>query len=785
MKYDAKEKILRLSAEELVLTAFAHYEKEEVEHFPPELAPGKEDGTKTVVFSGFAVPAFSGEMEAKAYLQQQKDGTLLAFRRFLLPRALGKERRKTVLRLLRGLGFALCYAFAGEGVSCFRFALTDEDGNAECLEEQPSPEEIERFFYRLLSGLITDADREIERVTVRMPSFLSVPFPYADVREGQKEMMNAVYAAARGGETLFAAAPTGTGKTMAVLFPALRAMGHGHIRKIFYLTPKNTSALAATEAVKLLVQKGMHLRALHLVAKERICADRSDKGECGACRRRAMLSGKLSAAVEFLVASENPVVGERALAECAGLHGVCPYRLALAYGKYADLIIGDYNYLFDTHVAPDALFPKDEERFFLIDEAHNLPDRAREMFSGGLDNAFFEEALSLYPTDSATHTALGRLYRGFLKTTDRLLQDELRQNEAGEWIGFAKSANFPQAFATLLAEETATLVKEKADPADPAAKEKKRVLHTLTDFLEKLAHYDGRFLTYAERKGEERRLCFFCIDPSGRVEERLSLGRGAVFFSATLAPLDYYRSVLCGGRRTSKIEVPSPFESGSLCVGIMDKISVRASEREETLPEIAKVIVTAMKPRVGNYMVFCPSYDYMEAVAEAFHKLTPKTAIAVQKRQMTAVEREAFLANFTEDGNGYFVGFCVSGGIFSEGVDLVGKRLIGTVVIGVGLPGISAERELIASYYGDLQGEGKEYAYLYPGLNRILQAAGRVIRREEDRGVAVLIDDRLRDPACRRAFPQSWRGLKYVGDRPSLSAFLSRFWENVDKENVN
>jgi Rad3-related DNA helicase len=214
----------------------------------------------------------------------------------------------------------------------------------------------------------------------------------------------------------------------------------------------------------------------------------------------------------------------------------------------------------------------------------------------------------------------------------------------------------------------------------------------------------------------------------------------------------------------------------------MDKISVRAAAREETLSEIAKVIVTAMKPRKGNYMVFCPSYDYMEAVAKAFHTLTPKTPMAVQRKGMTTEEREAFLKNFTEEGKGYFVGFAVSGGIFSEGIDLAGRRLIGTVVVGVGLPGISAERELISSYYGDLYGEGKEYAYLYPGLNRILQAAGRVIRREEDRGIAVLIDDRLRDEACRRAFPSMWKGLKYVGDRPSLTALLTRFWQTVDEQ---
>ena len=181
-------------------------------------------------------------------------------------------------------------------------------------------------------------------------------------------------------------------------------------------------------------------------------------------------------------------------------------------------------------------------------------------------------------------------------------------------------------------------------------------------------------------------------------------------------------------------------------------------------------------------MVFCPSYDYMERVAAAFHALTPKTPMAVQKRQMTLAERQAFLASFKPDPTGYFVGFCVSGGVFAEGIDLVGDRLIGTVVLGTGLPGVSAERELISSYYQDKYEEGKEYAYLYPGLNRVMQSAGRVIRTETDRGVAVLVDDRLRDPAYRKMFPQSWRHLKYAGDRSSLSALLTAFWKTVDEE---
>ena len=781
MKFDAKEKILRLTAEELVLSASLHLGYDGMGVFPEELPPSFKERDPIETTAAFAVPAYSARLSAHAYLCEE-EGRAVLYRRLLLPKKMPGEARKEALRLLRALGFVLCYAFADKGVLGFSFALSDGEGGEEMLREEPTPASLETFFARLLTALASDAAYETERVTERLPTFLSVPFPYREAREGQKDMMSAVYTAVKQGEELFAVAPTGTGKTMAVLFPALRAMGHGYTGKLFYLTSKNTSARAACDAARLLCEKGMRLRALHLVAKERMCDSRSERGECGACHRRAGAKKMLSAALRDLLDRRLPVVDEEALSLTARENGVCPYRLAVAYSKYADLVFGDYFFVFDPAATPEGLFPKDGECFFLVDEAHNLPDRAREMYSGILDTAFFENALAVFADDGERNVILKRLYRGFVKTVDHLLRDELRRAEDGKAYGFARSSNFPAAFRLLLEESVSVLTARRIAATAPAAKEKRGVLLSLTGFLERLDAYDSRFLTYAQREDESRTLRFFCIDPSERLGNRLSLGRGAVFFSATLTPLEYYRALIAGNRRSVKIEVPSPFESGALCVGILDKISVRASARAESLPEIARIIITAMKPRRGNYMVFCPSYDYMEAVAKAFRALTPKTPVAVQKRGMTTAEREAFLANFKEDGEGYFVGFCVSGGIFSEGVDLVGRRLIGTIVVGVGLPSISAERELIASYYGDLYGEGKEYAYLYPGLNRILQAAGRVIRREEDRGIAVLIDDRLRDEACRRVFPSTWRSLKYAGDRTALTALLTRFWAGVDAE---
>lgn len=775
MKFERKEHRLLLSPEELVAFALPRYAMKE--EAPPRRLG--EEGEKTDLSYDFSV----GELTCcLADSVRVESGTLfLTFATDEDPRELSKD----ALGYARGVGFLMLYAL-GKEVSSFRIGIKNRlTGVSVTLAEAPDGKDLSRFFEKLRAAVAADPNGEIEKLTKRHPTFLGVAFPYPNVRDGQKDMMSAVFSAVKQSETLFATAPTGTGKTMAALFPAMRALGGGYVEKLFYLTPKTTSAKAAVDALRLLKEKGADVRAVHLLAKERLCAGRRAKGTCLGCEKRRGGKTREADAVRALRVARHAVLTERELTETADRFGVCPHALAVAYAAYADVVIGDYNYLFDFAIAPPSLFQGERRYAFLMDEAHNLPDRAREMYSGGFRLDDMDSLVSLF-SDSARLTEITRGAKdAFLRTVDGMLRSELREDAEGTTVGFATQSRFPESLERSLRALEETLRKEtrpRGNTEDALTRERREAVAGLTETLRRLDDYDGHFVTYATREGEARELRFFCLDPSALVSRALDKGSAAVFFSATLEPLDYYRSVLCGKRRTVKIEVPSPFDSGALCLGIMDKVSVRAQAREETLPEIARIIITAMKPKRGNYMVFCPSYDYMEQVAKAFHALTPKTPIAVQKRQMTVAERQAFLDAFKPDPKGYFVGFCVSGGIFSEGVDLVGDRLIGTVVLGTGLPGVSAERELICSYYRDKYEEGKEYAYLYPGLNRVMQAAGRVIRTETDRGVAVLVDDRLKDPAYRKMFPQSWRHLKYAGDRTALSALITHFWQTVDGE---
>ncbi len=698
------------------------------------------------------------------------------------PDTLPEEER----RFLRGYGFLL-------------LSLTGEEGSAELfleiksipfdktvvLNEKPDRASVRRFFGRVTEALRADAAREIERVVLRLPTLLSVPFPYGEARGGQKDMMGAVYAAAKHGETLFAVAPTGTGKTMATLFPAVRALGARLADKVFYLTPKNTSALAAAEAAELLRGKGAALRAVHIGAKERLCRGRREKGTCYGCEKRRGMKKREQEAILALLSADKAAITEEDIVSAAVTYGICPHELALDYSLYADLIIGDYNYLFDNGAYLRRYFDHGGEYLFLIDEAHNLPERAREMYSGELTHETLKSLISLFSPSARLKEIAERLETVFLKTVDGMLKDELREDENGTPVGFFSTSALPSALVGALSKCTDIFLREvrpRGGKEDESTRLLRQTVYELAYLLKKLEAYDEHFVTYALREGDARSLRFYCVDPSTLVSEKLDRGRAAVFFSATLSPADYYRSVLCGKRSTAKIEVPSPFDVGAVCTAVVEHVSVRASAREDTLPEIAKIIISAMRPRRGNYMVFCPSFAYLERVAQAFAKLSPKTPIAVQKRGMSQREREAFLDHFKADRQGYFVGFAVTGGIYSESVDLVGKRLIGTVIIGMGLPQVSAEREVIASYYQDLSDEGKEYAYLYPALNRIMQAAGRVIRTEEDRGVIVLIDDRFRDPICRKIFPPTWKHLKYIGDRNTLTSHIAKFWETVDNE---
>ncbi len=645
------------------------------------------------------------------------------------------------------------------------------------VSEEPSRAQLKKFFDKLLTSAAAHAAPEMERVVHRLPAIAHARFPYGEMREGQRELIETVYTTIRRGGRLYASAPTGIGKTIATLYPALRALGEGRCEKIFYLTPKNTAGVAAAEACRRLAEAGVPVRCVMLTAKETICPHRMICRQREKCGLSPIAAEREDDAARALLARGAAVITSHEIAEEALAHKVCPYELSLRYSQYADVVICDYNYLFDPRVALKRFFLRGGNYAFLVDEAHNLVERARHIWTKQVSDDDIDRligATEYLPTLRAAAVAFKEKLMEIV--TDGTASEE-REDADGVKRGFYASQELPEAYYMALS--TLVYACEDALMSPMSVELARRVrpmCYDLRDVLDRLGDYDERFTTFLLRDGDSMQIRTVCLDPAGVVNERLLRGGSAVLFSATLTPITYYRDVLGGRRGDTVLEVASPFDENNLCIAVMDRISTRYLEREDTVRQVVKAILTCVKAKPGNYMVFCPSYHYMIRLHEALHTAVPKLNTLVQKKDMTKAERAAFLAAFDENPKSALVGFCVMGGIYSEGVDLVGKRLIGAVIVGVGLPGLSDEREAMRAYFDETQESGRAYAYVMPGMNRVLQAAGRVIRTETDRGVVLLIDDRFSSPEYRHLIPEHWQGLSFVGDHGSLSHLLDRFW---------
>lgn len=698
-----------------------------------------------------------------------------------IPENAGEPDPETV-RQTRGEGFCLLAMLrrAGRPVASFRAVYLFPSGETREVRETPTARDLERFYDRLFEAVERDAAAEIERVERRLPSMAKAIFPYPAVREGQGELISSAYRAIRGGYTLYACAPTGIGKTASVLFPAVRAMGEGHCDKIFYLTPKNTAALAARDAAERLAEHGADLKCLMLSAKERICPKGLVCREVGAerCPLSRSAPAREDEAARELLASGKTVVDLPLLRETGEKYRVCPYELALRYAEFSDLVICDYNYLFHPRVGLRRFFSEKGRWCFLCDEAHNLIDRARELYSCDLPLSFFDAFDPAAEKNPALKSVLTRTRATLTRILSALVSENVEIDGEGIRRGFCRlnalPEGIPEAAAELLDAATAAVAENKLPP--DLLSGLRDAAYDLAEIVDKLSRYSPRFVSFITLRGDALAYRALCLDPSEIVSSRLSLGSSAVLFSATMTPTAYYRAVLGGRPTDDELDLPSPFDPSQLAVAVLDRIGTRYSEREDTLRAVARAVLSTVKAKPGNYLVFCPSFSYLERLAEEVGRLAPGLQIAAQGRRTDRRERQAFLDRFSENNRRALVGFTVMGGIFAEGIDLTGRRLIGAVVIGVGLPQPTPENEAIREYYDDALEAGREYAYVYPGMNRVLQAAGRVIRTERDRGVVVLIDDRFSEPLYRRLMPNHWRGLKYVGDLPSLSHFLSRFW---------
>ena len=645
-------------------------------------------------------------------------------------------------------------------------------------------QELDEFLDKLLCQYAPWAQRRIEWDVKRTQSLAALQFPFAQYRPGQRSMAGEIYRACRAGKTadckggtrLFCQAPTGIGKTMSALFPALKAMGEGNGEKLFYLTARNTTQTAAEDALTRLhtAQPELALRSVTLTAKEKVCLHPDAEGHPACLPELCPYANGYYERIKDALAAlldGAPQFGRAALEAAARQFTVCPFELGLDLSAWADVVIGDYNYLFDPVVRLHRFFDAAGDWLFLIDEAHNLPDRARAMYSAGFAKSALTDAKrALGRGKSSLKTALARADRAFLEARKQVAVLAPRRGVSPPAADAAGQTSLLEEIPApgialpepLLAQEGTVFFRELPDALlkplhalqaplqdwleqNPDADAHARLLElyfAVQDITRAADRYDTHFVTQLTARGSELELELLCLDPSAFVDASLGYGRAAALFSATLTPPAYYRGVLgCPDARAVALE--SPFPPDHLGLYCLPGISTRYRDREASIPAVSDALAALAGGKVGNYLAFFPSYAYLRRVHEDFTARYPGIATLAQESGLDDAARAAFLQKFTPDPAQTLLGFGVMGGIFGEGVDLVGDRLIGCAIVGVGLPQVNPRQEILRRYYDEQSGTGFDYAYRYPGMNKVLQAAGRVIRTAWDRGVVLLLDDRF------------------------------------------
>ena len=632
--------------------------------------------------------------------------------------------------------------------------------------------ELADFFESLVSDYAMWAKRLGDWAACRDASAGLVQFPFPAFRDGQRQLSVAVYKTICGGVKLFAQAPTGTGKTMATIFPAIKALGLGHVEKIFFLTAKTVTRQLAEAAFDRLRQSGLQCKTLTLTAKDKICFMPDAACTPDECPYAEGYYDRIKPALHSCW--QEVAFTREVIEQWAREYRVCPFELSLELAFWADAVICDYNYVFDPRVYLKRFFYENNGQYcFLVDEAHNLVDRAREMFSAEITKQSF---LAIKKT---VHTKLPALAKAAGKINTFLLKLGklcIEQTAAGETEYYVREQPYSEILPLLRKfMDVAEKWLAKNEPAD-FREELLDIYFMVNAFLRTAETYDERYVTYVEKMAKEVKLKLFCVNPAELLRQAGLRGRATVFFSATLTPIDYFFEVLGGGEGDGKMMVPSPFAAGNLRLLVADHISTTYKTRDQTYEAIVDSITAAIRAKTGNYLVFLPSYRYMEEVCRRFTQNSPHTKVSKQTGEMTEAERAGFLEQFSAGSAETLVGFAVLGGIFGEGIDLTGERLVGAVIVGVGLPMVCPEREIIRQWFDKNNRQGFEYAYVYPGMNKVLQAAGRVIRTEQDRGVILLIDNRFSQSRYRRLFPPEWQGAVRTPSVDRIAGEVQRFW---------
>ncbi len=640
--------------------------------------------------------------------------------------------------------------------------------------------ELTKFFQDLIDEYEYWLTLRAELRKTRNTSIQKLNFPFPQFRTGQHELAGAVYKTICLEKRLFVEAPTGTGKTISTLFPAIKAMGEEKIQRLFYLTAKQSTRHVAEETIELMANKGLKLKSITLTAKDKI---RFPEEQDVPPEDNPYMIGyydRLKPALADLLTNEDAIT--RAVVEkYAKKHTVDPFEFSLDASLFCDVIICDYNYLFDPLVYLQRFFiEKDTDNFFLIDEVHNLVSRSRDMYSAEISDkaigSLLKDAKKIKNKSSAEfQTQIKKIQRVF-KQIKKVLQEEDREEKI--------TSEIPDKLIKVLSkfDDFMSEWMPEQKPSDFFESAKDYFFNCLT-FVKISFLYDDSYKTRIVLDGKNLVIKQICLDPSNFINQSLDLGIGAVLFSATLSPMDYYQSVLGGIDNSLAYQLPSPFPVDNQNILITQYVQTTYKQRQFSEESIIQSLKALISAKTGNYLVFFPSYGYLNQIKAVFEKEYPDVKTITQATGMDNAAREEFLNKFEDNPKETLLAFCVLGGIFSEGIDLRGNRLIGVAIVSVGLPGLSAENNLIRDYYDEENGHGFEYAYQMPGMNNVLQAAGRLIRSSHDSGIILLMDQRFGSARYTRLFPPHWQNYQRVQSLKQLTTDVDNFWKGHSNEN--
>lgn len=671
-------------------------------------------------------------------------------------------------------GFFYCYQNQLDHITIQLTYYNIDTDEIKKFQKKHTIEELELFFIDLMKEYQKWAVFYLDWTKKRNESINQLTFPFPQYRKGQRALAVAVYRSIEAEHKLYGEAPTGIGKTISVLFPAIKAMGQEKAEKIFYLTAKTITRIAAENAIASLRKQGIHLKSVTLTAKDKICFLEERLCMPENCKYADGHFDRINLAIFEALQSEDHFSKE-VLEQLAEKYAVCPYELSLDISQWCDCIICDYNYVFHPQINLGRFFSDSKKNYvFLIDEAHNLIDRARDMFSAELKKSRFSELKKILEKEEK------KLISSISKINTAMVNMRKECQEQGFVVYKCKLEDYLSLLYrfTNACEQYLEQHKNEKIPADLL-----QVYFDTIAYLKIAEQYDEHYITFITTKNNEVWVRQLCLDPSLLLQEAMKRGKSSILFSATLTPIEYYLSILGGDATSKRILLPSPFAQEYMGLYIVNYISTRYKERTNSMQMLIRLIYETTKAKKGNYIVFFPSYQYMNEVFDEFISIYHEINVLIQQNTMTEMEREQFLEQFKEENPETLIAFCVLGGMFSEGIDLKGNRLIGTIIVGVGLPQINTEQNILRDYYNQINGMGYEFAYIYPGMNKVMQAAGRVIRDMNEKGIILLVDDRFSSKAYQKLFPAHWSHYKLLYNLEETKKEINSFW-NKHVENA-